>query len=107
MNNIQKYTEELSIISKEELLYIFFNLLNTNKISFAELSTIYTQFLQEKDKENRALVCELGFSLVMYKDKVTGGTWKDAEIKANKALIQSRLFKGTKYEEKLKKKLDE
>jgi len=106
MNKIQKYFEELSNISKKDLLAIFYNLLKDEKVSYVELSTIYTQYLQDKNEDNNNLITELGMSLMMYKDKKTGGTWKQAETKANKALISSKLFKGTPYEEKLKSKIN-
>jgi len=48
MNKIQKYFEELSNISKKDLLAIFYNLLKDEKVSYVELSTIYTQYLQDK-----------------------------------------------------------
>jgi len=105
MNNIQKYTEELSKVPEDELLYIIYNLLDTNKVSFEKLAELRIASLKAKDEANRELVCELGFSLVMYKDKITAGTWEQAEQKANKALIQSKLFKGTEYEINLAKKL--
>lgn len=103
MDNVKKYTEELSNLHENDRMYVIYNLLLNNKVSFATLSDLYVQALRKKEEEKAELICELGFSLVMYKNKVTGGTWEQAEVKANKALIESRLFKGTEYERKLLK----
>ena len=98
---IEKYTKELREISKVELLTIMFNLMQSGHFSFVELSKVYVDVLEQKDADNRDLVCELGISLTMYKDGITGGTWAQAEQKANKALIRTGLFRGTGYEKKL------
>lgn len=48
MNNIQKYTEELSNIPEWERTYIIYNLINTNKVSFEELAKMRIESLEKK-----------------------------------------------------------
>lgn len=95
--------KELKSIDKEDLLIIFYLLLKTSYLSFSELSKIYVAFLEEEADDKRDLICELAMSLVQYKDKKTGGTKKQLALKAERAILRTNLFKGTKYEERLLK----
>lgn len=101
MFQVKKYTEELSNLDPDDVKHIFFNLLKNKTVSFTDLSKVYVDYLESNEKENKNLICELGFSLVMFKEKQTGGTWEQANKKASKALIRSGLFAGTLYEKKL------
>lgn len=80
----------------------FFYLLMENKVSFTELAKKYTSYLKAKVDENSTLVTELAFSLAMYKDPdLNKGTFDELRLKSNKAIIASRIFQGTPYEQDL------
>lgn len=101
MQELNPVIKELKQLDKKELLVVFLRLLESKHISYSDLSSVYVKFLENADNSNKELICELAISLSMFKDKFTGGTWEQAEAKANKALIASRIFKETKYEQKM------
>lgn len=104
--DLSKLSDHLKIIRKDELTAIIFDLIKSKTLSFTDFTKIYVSYLEEKDDDNKDLICELGYSLVQYKDAETAGTKEQLELKANKAIIASGLFSGTGYEKKLIDKIN-
>lgn len=86
----------------QDVTHAFFLLLREKKVSFVELSKWYTHFLETEIKENSTVITELAFSLAMYKNPMSNaGSQEQLRTKANKAIVASKVFKGTPYEQEL------
>ncbi len=91
---------------KKTYLEQIINWLLEDKIDFAEIASVYVRILEEKNKDNYAQIRDLAFIATMYRDpKTNAGTKKTLENRFSKAIMKSKVFEKTKFEEKLLKTL--
>ena len=86
-------------LTKEEQVFLW---LISGDLSFTKLVSMYTNYLEAKDRDNSQQITDLAFIASMYRNpKMNTGTKETLEARFKKAIIKSGVFKGTKFEEEL------
>ncbi len=101
---MEKLLEQLRKLSKFDLKEIVFNLLLEEKLSYVELSELYTESLNEKLKQNNVLINGMAWPLIAYwegnEKEISRKHWK---AKSAWNLLKSGVFRNTEIEKDLKK----
>lgn len=63
---MQKTLEKIKKLSRDERNYIILDLLTNNDLKFEELLSLYVEYLERKDRENRTIINGLSIPLIQY-----------------------------------------
>jgi len=103
MNDIIKTLKEMG---KENLQFIFLNLLHSKSIDFQELTEMYILYLKEKEEEKHKIIVNLAVPSSFSFEQIKGVDKEHTDFlkfRIAKGLIDSNMYKGTKFEKELLK----
>ena len=88
-------------LTKEEVVYEW---IMNGKLKFVELASLYVQVLEWKNNEKQEQLSDLVYIASMYREpKLNGGSKELLETRYAKAMIKSKIYKGTEFEKELEK----